>query len=356
MIIGIDARELEGKRTGVGRYLEGLLSFWAKMDMEFVLFFKDEIPEIPVISSKNFKRVLVPFFLKREGWLWEQIALPLYSEKEGINVLFSPSYTAPFFGRFKKILTIHDLSYVKRPDWFSMKEGFRRRFFTKISIRRVERVITVSEFVKDEIMRKYILPHEKVDVIYHGVNPIFRVLNKEKEKFILSVGAIFQRRNIPLLLEALSFLEREDWKLKIVGENRTYPRIDIKEIVKKMRLNQNVEILGYVSDQELLELYNISSIFVSLSEYEGFGLPILEAMACGLPCVLFYGHSYKELFEGAAYFVKELSFKTVKDKIEELIEKEELRKELSEKGLNLARNFSLQTCAEKTIDCILKAI
>ncbi len=354
MIIGIDARELEGKRTGVGRYLEGILSYWSKMDQNFVLFFKDEIPELPILSSPNFKKVLVPFWLKREGWLWEQIALPFALRRERVEILFSPSYSTPLIGKQKKVVVIHDLSYFRNPSWFSPKEGFKRRLFSKLSVRVAKKIITVSNFVKDEIEERFNFAKGKVDVIYHGVNPLFYFQNKKRENIILTVGAIFQRRNIPLIVESLSLLGFDNWRLTIVGDNRTYPRINIENIVEKMGMDRLVSIEGYIGDEELLRLYNTSSIFVSLSEYEGFGLPILEAMACGLPCLLFNGHSYSELFSDSAYFVSELSTDAVKKGIYELIKNEGLREELSRKGLENSKRFNLEDCAKNTLRSILE--
>jgi len=354
MIIGIDARELEGRRTGVGRYLEGLLIHWSKIDQNFVLFFKDEIPELPILNSRNFRKVLVPFFLKKEGWLWEQIALPIAIKREKVDILFSPSYSTSLFGRQRKIVVIHDLSYFRNPSWFSMKEGFRRRLFSRISMKVARKVITDSNFVKDEIEGRFGFTKGKVDVIYLGVNPIFRYLRKEMENIILTVGAIFQRRNIPLLIESFSMLGIDDWKLIIVGENRTYPKINIEDIVKKMGMDKSVNFIGYINDEELLKLYNISSIFVSLSEYEGFGLPVLEAMACGLPCFLFNGHSYKELFSDSAYFVNDLSVDSINKGIYELMTNKKLREELSLKGLENSKRFALEDCAINTLRSILE--
>lgn len=354
MKIGIDARELEGKRTGVGRYLEGLLKYWSKKEHEFVLFFKNEIPELAILSSPNFKKVLLPFFFKKEGWLWEQTVLPYGLKREKIEILFSPSYSTPLMGKARKTVVIHDLSYFRNPNWFSKKEGFRRRFFTRLSMGKACKIITVSNFIREEMEEKFKFTRGKLEVIYHGVNPFFSPLGMGREKIILTVGAIFQRRNIPLLLEGFSLLAMEGWRLLVVGDNRTYPRIDIDQIVKKMRLDERVKIVGHINDNELLKLYNISSIFVSLSEYEGFGLPVLEAMACGLPCLLFHGHSYRELFSDSAYFVHELSPEEVRKGLKELIMNERLREELSKKGLEHSKNFPLENCAEKTLDKILE--
>ncbi len=355
MIIGIDARELEGKRTGVGRYLEGLLLYWSKLENKFTLFFIYEIPEIPILSSSNFKKVRVPFIFKGEGWLWEQIALPLVAKKEKIDILFSPSYTSPIFSSINRVLTIHDLSYFHNPLWFPLKERFRRRFFSRISAKISKRILTVSTFVRDEIEKRLRIEREKIDVIYHGVHPLFQSIRKKRENVILTVGAIFQRRNIPLLAESFASLKKDDWKLVIVGDNRTYPKMEIKEIIRKFDIENQVELQGYIGNEELLNLYNTSSIFVSLSEYEGFGLPVIEAMACGLPCILYYGHSYKELFDGSAYFIYNLSSYNVKMGINELIINQELREELSSKGMNTSKRFSLENCANKTLDSILKA-
>lgn len=354
MIIGIDARELEGKRTGVGRYLEGLLSEWSKIDQIFVLFFKDEIPGYSFLSSSNFKSILVPFPFRKEGWLWEQIALPVALRKEKVDILFSPSYSTSIIGKHRKVVVIHDLSYFRNPDWFSRKEGFRRRLFSKLSVKIAKKIITVSDFVKGEIEKKFKFKKEKIDVIYHGINPLFSFLGEKRENVILTVGAIFQRRNIPLLLESFSLLGRDEWRLIVVGDNRTYPRIKIDEIVKKMGLEERVKISGYIDDKELLRLYNISSIFVSLSEYEGFGLPVLEAMACGLPCLLFYGHSFKEIFADSAYFIYELNVENVKNAILELITNGKLRDEISFRGMENSKKFKIKDCAEKTLESILR--
>ena len=195
MKIGIDARELQGQPTGVGRYLSALLTAWK------------EIPEARAHEIVLF----APRPGDSRGLAWEQIALPRMVSDAKADVLFSPGYTAPIFCPAPLVATVHDVSFVAHPEWFGRKEGLRRRVLTRLTARRACKVLTVSEFSKGEIVAHLGVDARKVEVVYNAVNTagregLRRIKQSERRNLVLYVGSLFNRRHLPELIEGFGRL------------------------------------------------------------------------------------------------------------------------------------------------------
>ena len=251
----------------------------------------------------------------RGGTLWEQVTLPAAAARDAPDVFFAPAYTAPLRLACPVALTIHDLSYFAHPEWFGAREGFRRRLITRLAARRAAAVLTVSEFSRREIEAFLGLPAAGIQAIPHGagvpgfIDNLARAAGAREwtgaEPLVLFVGSILNRRRLPDLVAAfrlvLDSVPRA--RLEIVGENRTHPHQDLERLCRASGAGDRIRVRSYVPDQELADAYLRASAFAFLSEYEGFGLPPLEALACGIPPVLLDTPVAREVCGRAARYV-----------------------------------------------------
>jgi len=306
MRIGIDARELCGKPTGVGRHLAGLLGAWAKDPAAsrhtFVLYAHQGVgAPLPDAEPR-----LVP---GSGGTSWEQLALPKAAKHDRLDVFFAPGYTAPLTSKTPTVVLIHDLSFVAHPEWFRWKEGLRRRLVTRWSSYHATLVLTVSESARREILTHFGLAENRVRCIYPGVVSLRAAASTSalrRDPLVLFVGSVFNRRHIPDLIRAFKPIatSHADARLEIVGDNRTFPYEDLPAIAAAQELQTQVIIRPYVNDADLLKLYGRARVFALLSEYEGFGHPPLEALACGVPPVLLDTGVAREVCGDAALYVR----------------------------------------------------
>jgi glycosyltransferase involved in cell wall biosynthesis len=304
MRIGIDARELSGQPTGVGRYLAGLLREWAGTDRghEFVLY----TPR-PLAIAIDERRFPTRVITGTGGTWWEQMQLPPVAAADGLDVFFAPAYTAPLRLNVPIVLAIHDLSYMAHPEWFQLREGIRRRWLTRASTRRAGAIVTLSEFSKREILDHLPVVESSVHVIRIGIDapsaPVAAGANGQPR--ILYVGSIFNRRRVVDLIRGTAALARRhpDVMLDIVGDNRTFPREDIDKTIALSVASQRVHWHRYAADDEVRLLYQRARAFAFLSQYEGLGTTPLEALACGVPPVVLDTEIARESLGEAAVFV-----------------------------------------------------
>jgi glycosyltransferase involved in cell wall biosynthesis len=290
--IAVDARELHGRPTGVGRFLAELLAAWKRL---------------PEAAAHEF--VLLAPDGGSGGTAWEQLRLPRLVRDAKADVLFAPGYTAPLRAPVPVVLMVHDVSFSAHPEWFTWREGARRRTITRLAAGRAKRIITVSEFSKREIVTHLGVPPSKVDVVYHGVSgvgagfPGRRSAGREGGSrtvgnTVLYVGSLFNRRHIPELIDGFARFNRDQqFELQIVGENRTSPRVGFDTVPPRVHLR------SYVPDDELSRLYNTAAAFVFLSGYEGFGLTPLEAMGAGVPPIVLDTPVTREIYGDAAHYI-----------------------------------------------------
>jgi len=315
MRIGVDAREMMGRPTGVGRYLAELLRAWsaAGRDLaarhEFLLYGPEPLGPAAIAACGTLRTTerVVP---GAGGTAWEQLALRRAAAADRLDVFFAPAYTAPSGLGCPLVVTVHDLSFCAHPEWFSWREGLRRRVLTRFAARRAAVVLTDSCFSASEISTHLGVPPDRIRVVPLGVAPppgarAPGAAPAAREPLILFVGSIFNRRRLPDLMLAFAGLQRThpDARLLVIGENRTFPRQDLDRIAADLRVAQRVSIRRYVADDELGHAYRTASVFAFLSEYEGFGLTPLEAMACGIPAVVLDTAVAREVCRDAAVYV-----------------------------------------------------
>ena len=302
MKIAIDARELHGKPTGVGRLLRTLLEEWTRM---------------PAAQAHEFIQLAPAAEGPKGGTLWEQLVLPGLVRQAHADVLFAPAYSGPMFSLVPMVVAIHDVSFAAHPEWFGWREGLRRRTTTRLAARAAKRVVTISEFSKREIVAHLGVEPSKITVAYPGVTAFIRTLEVNVDTratslkgsshrcTVLFVGSIFNRRHVPELIDAFALLARSrpEIQLEIVGDNRTTPRVNLEVLVQATGVPDRIHVRSYVSDHDLPQLYADASAFVFLSEYEGFGLTPLEALASGVPVVLLDTPVAREICGDAAIYV-----------------------------------------------------
>ncbi len=415
MLIGIDAHNLEGrKRTGVGRYLLNLLKVWSarqidknlntlqylrNCQLKFILYFKDEIPAdlqpTPTISpSLREARAKLSFGERKRGWLnsdlFETRVLKTRStakfihwdlwraaKKDKIDVLFCPAYVAPLFYRGKIALTLHDISYEARPEefnWLSPADRILLKWVAKKSAQKATIIFTPSEFSRQEVVKYYGVPAEKITVTPLAVDsslfekfdsPVYETNEIEtiKKKYGLRgefgffVGSIFSRRHLPEIIAAFERLTKEsDFQLLFGGQDYTDGK-SVEKLVKKMNERSGRKAIlrvDFIGDDELKLLYSACAFFIWLSDYEGFGLPVLEAMSLGAPVITTDGSSLSEVAGQAALLIKDNSdVEEIFRAMHKITRDNALREELIAREKEQAAKFSWNECAEKTLKALM---
>ena len=303
--IGVDARELVGDATGVGRYLGELMRRWtARTDAaqrRFTLYTPGPL-QLQLPGGTVEHRIVG----RGTGTWWEQTALRRAVAADAPDVFFAPAYTAPLWVDVPLAVTIHDISFVAHPEWFRWREGLRRRWLTRRAANAAAVIITVSQFSRREIEQYLGVDPGRVRVIPHGVSPRpSRISNGRRTPTVLFVGSLFNRRRLPDLIAAFARATTAvpAARLVIVGDDRTWPHQDLPAVARANGVADRTVFRSYVTDDELARLYGEASVFAFLSEYEGFGLTPLEALAAGVPPVVLDTPVAREVYGDAAAYV-----------------------------------------------------
>jgi len=363
MIIGIDGNEANvEKKVGVSVYTFELLNYFHKNsspDNQFITYLKnDPRKELPK-PNRFFKYKII-----KASFLWSQVFLPvdLYLNRK-VNVFFSPAHYGPRFCPVSTVVTIHDLSYFYYPDEFLKKDLYQLKNWTKYTVAKAKKIIAVSKTTKKDLMKFYDVPEDKIEVIYNGYreNIKYQILNIKikniKKPFILYVGTVQPRKNLTTLIEAFHLLlkEKPEYFLVIVGK-KGWLYEEIFNKVKELNLKNKVIFTGYLEEQELGYVYQNASLFVLPSFYEGFGIPILEAMNFNCPVISSFTSSLPEIGGDACLYFEPSSSQDLKNKMLEFLENEQLRKELVKKGKERVKLFSWEKCGEETLEVIKSTI
>ncbi len=292
--------------------------------------------------------------------LWEQAALPVYlKRKQPKSIYHSPGYILPRWAPGPMVATIHDLVPLQHPEWSQRESVAYFKLALPPTLKRAQAIIAVSETVKQDILDRFPIHPGKIHVVYHGIRPGFRPIHAPQVleavalryrlpgQFLLFVGNMEPRKNLEGLLQAYALLRQRSGttaKLVVAGrEAWKYQRV--YQTVHTLGLTDAVQFLGYVPDEDLPALYNLATLFVFPSLYEGFGLPVLEAMACGTPAVIGNTGALPEIAGNAALLVPPHDADALATAIQQLLLNQELRHTLTAKGLERARTFSWSQAA-----------
>lgn len=362
--IAIDARELTGRPTGVGRYLRELLRRWsaAPSRHDFALF--THVPLAPDVPLARQAIVLAG----DGGVRWEQAVFARAIRRNRPDVLFAPAASAPLLVTTPIVMTIHDLSYMAHPEWFRWPEGLRRRLTTRLTARRARVVLTDSAFSAAEIVERLGVPASMVRVIYLGApnEPGSRDMpdfwsnpsdTAHREPLVLFVGSLFNRRRIPDVIRAFRRVlsQAPAARLMIVGDNRTYPREDPEALASSLGIADHVDVRTYRTDQDVAALYRRASVFVFVSEYEGFGLTPLEALAHGVPIVVAETPVSREIYGDAALTVPIGDVPALAEAIATLLLHPVRRQALAARAPDTLARYSWDRTAAETLMAIEQA-
>lgn len=356
MKIGFDARMID--HPGIGRYIKNLLLAMLSIDKEaeFMLYGEPE-------KLGDFKGVRI-----------EQFTAPIYSWAELFNSPFTredfdithiPHFNAPFKNTHNLVVTIHDFIYLKFPRFSTFLKSVAVRPVIANTIRNAKNIIVVSENTKRDVIENFPHARKKIRVVYEAADPVFcRITDDELKRrindkynlpdgFILYVGSLRKHKNIEGLISAYSILKSRGIKHKLVVVGRCNP--EEMPIMKKI-LAAGALYLGEIPTDELAVVYNLATVFVLPSLYEGFGLPVLEAMSCGVPVVASCVASLPEVIGDAGIMINPRDSAELADKIEMVITSDSLRQEFIAKGLKRTERFSWNAAARETLNIYKEAL
>jgi glycosyltransferase involved in cell wall biosynthesis len=363
--IGVDARSLSEPITGIGRYTLNLLQEMVVNDShEWVLYSHRPLQhgdwdkvnvKVRTWSLPKWARIL--------RMLWAQSALPLMAKKDEVDLFWSPAHRLPRYlpNSIASVVTIHDLVWKHAPETmrpFSQKLDAK---FMPEAIRMADKVIAVSKWTANDLITEVPEAEVKTSVIYEANSLKLSDLidfDKVDGEYILFVGTLEPRKNLPRLLQAYALLSktiRDKHPLVIVG-GKGWGKDNIYSIIEQLSISKHVKVLGYLSDEELASVYHQSHLFVMPSLYEGFGLPLLEAMSMGVPVVTSNISSLPEIVGDNAVIVDPNNVESIKDGIEKVLIDNELRNQLSKAGLDRAKLFSWKGAAKETLAVFEEAL
>ena len=360
MRVGIDARLVYYSQAGIGQYILHLVDGLAKVDKEneYVLL-QSRKDDTTMQRQPNFRRVS----------LWtpshhrlERYALNVELMRLGLDVLHSPDFIPPHRPSCRSVITVHDLAFLLYPH-FLTRESARYYGHIDQAVRWTDHIISVSESTKRDTIQHLGVAEDRITVVHEAANPVFRPMDRQEAReqiryrhgieapYILFVSTIEPRKNVPTLLRALWQLVecyKEDVRLVLAG-GKGWLFEDAFSVVDELKLDRRVHFVGRVSSEDLLYLYNAAEMLAHPAFYEGFGLPPLGAMACGLPVIVSNVASLPEVVGDAGFLIDPHEVDELTVAMWRVLNDDGLRQEMRQKGLKQAGRFSWERAARETM-------
>lgn len=371
MKIGIDARFFGPIGKGLGRYTQKLIKNLELIDNknQYVIFLRKENWDHYTPVNDNFKKVLADY---RWYTLKEQIFIPLIIRKHNIDVMHFPHFNIPILYRGKFIATIHDLILIKYPTKkattldpiiYKLKYWGYKKVINS-AVRRAEKIITVSNYTKNELVEYFRINENKVAVTYEACDGVEsgqlmipdRGFLKEygiNKQYLLYVGNAYPHKNLETLLDVFDEFAKKTnnkYQLVLVGK-KDYFYERLIEYAKEKGLTKNLDVVffGFATEKQLADLYRSALLYIFPSLFEGFGLPPLEAMSYGLPVLSSDASCLPEILGEAAKYFNPKDKEDILNKINLIIESYDLRTNLIEKGFKKIKSYSWEKCAQETL-------
>lgn len=364
MTIGIDARTIVGRRAGKGQYTYNLVKALTEIDSknQYLLYCSKSLSE-DLELPENFKQRII----KQPSLFWH-LSTFVQLRKDKIDVFLAPtSYIIPALGYKRSVVVVHDLFSFLGLVSHQKKATIIERLTARRAVRCAKKIIAISQNTKNDVVRLFRIDPKKISVIYIGVDKQFipvqnkseidRVLKQYKlpDKFFLFVSTLEPRKNVVRLIKAYYKLTKFKGyqitrlpHLVLVGQ-KGWSYKEIFDIVKKLNLKEKIIFADCIKDEDLPYLYNAALAFVFPSLYEGFGLPVLEAMACGCPVITSNISSLPEVGGEAILYVDPYNIDEIAKAMKKVLVNEDLREKLRQKGLAQAKKFSWEKTARETL-------
>ena len=365
MILGVDGIRLIVGRSGVARCIEALLRSFGELEHPFSeirLYTPKPIPAdvyLPPNATNVVLKSPLPFAA------WEQITMPKAHGSK--NLLLCPSYVSPIAARCPTFL-IHHGSYEGFPqafDWWTMK---KTRMIYSLSAKRATGLSTVSDYSKRDMVKFYGINPEKINVVPEGVDTkVFRPvedaerLSEWRKKvfgadvpFIVYVGKPTERRNLSALIRAFAALKKDGFPQKLLIVGASLPGTSpFRKVIEELKIEDEVFVLDYVTHEEMFLVYNAANLFIYPSSYEGFGMPVLEAMACGTPLITLDNTAFPEFAGGIAHLLKDAEIVTLKEGMADVLRDETWQKQMKEDGPKRAAGYDWHILTRKYLDLMM---
>jgi len=364
MRIGIDATALPPQPVGAGNYIIQLIRALAAgdFDNQLVIFAQQKGPRlINLQSDSSIEWQIVEDSSPGSRLIWEQTVLPSLSQKTKIDLLHSLHYTKPLRLNCASVVTFHDMTYYLYPQLHTRSRRLVFPTAMRFSAKQADALITVSESTREDAIRLLEIDPERIFTTQLGVDPSFTVLDDNDaelrviskyslpEKYILYLGTIEPRKNLPVLIKSYKQIADDgtDYKLVLVGKYGWMYQ-EVLALIDDLDLQDMVCLTGYVSQEDLPVVYNLASLFVYPTIYEGFGLPALEAMACGVPVITTRVASLPEIVGDAGLLIPVNDTDALYEAMNQVLEDTALREKLIHDGLARSKLFSWERTAQLT--------
>jgi glycosyltransferase involved in cell wall biosynthesis len=339
-MIVINARFLCQETTGVQRFAEQICYELNRLRTDIVF-----VAPMNIVNHAGAKKLGVQTFGRFSGHLWEQLELPRYLHTLGSPLLVTLTNTAPILYK-NQVATHHDISYIRHPESYSRAFRSTYKLMTPILLRNIRSLITVSQFSATEISNYYNYPMDKIMVIGNAPSKIFAEPQEVRDSsFLLAVSTPAPHKNFANLLQAFNQIRHLfDVELRIVGgHNKSFAHVELSTEASQ----HQVKLLGRISDAELLDQYQGAYALVVPSLYEGFGLPAIEAQACGCPVISSNAASLPEIMQKSAVFFDPLDVSSIAGAMAEILTNQALRQRLRAEGLVNSARYSWDASALK---------
>jgi len=359
MKITIDVQPVLGKKSGVGQYISGLIYGLGEVDHQnsYFLSFFDFKRRGSMLSLPGSNFVHRKCFLpgRAVSILWKKFAWPSYNFFFGESDIFHfPNFIIRPVKRAKKIVTIHDVSFLRFPEYAEPKNLKFLKNEIRKTVEEANHILTDSRFTEEELIYFFPSAKQKVSTVHLGVDARFKPSRVTREKSILFVGNIEPRKNLPNLFKAFEIMkdrhrELSAYKITIAGM-KGWLYEGIFKALENNKYKTDIHFLDYVPDEKLPELYAKASVFVYPSFYEGFGLPPLEAMACGTPVISARKASLPEILGDAVVWIDPNEPESISDALKRVLLDGALREELIKKGAEQSSKFQWRKTAAETLE------
>ncbi len=363
--IGLNAHLLSLKQTyrsaGISWYIYNLLTHLAQVEAGFryTAFLSDS--QFQTHSGLSVQRSRWPTHKPLFRILWEQTVLSLALKKAKVDLLHALAFVAPVAAPLPFITTIYDLSFIRYPKAFRPHNRWYLNTFTRQSAKRAKAIIAISESTRQDVIQAFGVSPDKVHTVYCGVDPVFKPLPASEiaafkakkglpEKFILRLGTIEPRKNVEGVIKAYAFWRKQDKtapKLFIAGGKGWYYQ-QVFQLVEELGLSEHIVFPGYLPQEDLPLWYNASDLFVYPSHFEGFGLPVLEAMACGTPVITSNVSSLPEVAGEAGILLHPTDTEALNQAMQTVFRNANLARDMRQKGLVQAAKFNWRKTAAQT--------